>query len=187
MLFIPTAGNVYDNTWWTDKDRTVLQDMGFRFSELDIATIANNKAYSVLKNIDVVFIAGGNTFYLLDQIRKTGFDKIISTFIKNGGLCIGASAGALILGPDIEIARDFDDPEHEFDLPTTGLGVIDFIPMPHYDMSQRTEKIDALIKDYSKQYEVISISDDEAIIVSNDGHKKVNSPRSKIELEWPKS
>ncbi len=40
-----------------------------------------------LKNIDVVFVFGGNTFDYLYRIKKTGLDKMIKAFVKRGGVC----------------------------------------------------------------------------------------------------
>jgi dipeptidase E len=48
-----------------------------------------------------VFIGGGNTYHLLQQLRISGFDKAISDFISLGGTVYGGSAGAIIMGKDI--------------------------------------------------------------------------------------
>jgi dipeptidase E len=185
ILFVPTAGNTYDNVWWIDKDRAVLKDYGFQITELDIAHKTTEELSKALTGIDIVYISGGNTFYLLEQLRTTGFDTLVIDFINNGGMYAGASAGAIIVGPDIEIARDFDDLDHAFNLPNTeGFRLIDFIPFPHYDMKGRTEIIDALITDYSEKYKVTPFTDDQAILINGDEAKLISSPRSETELNW---
>jgi peptidase E len=30
-------------------------------------------------------LGGGNTFYILDRLRKTGLDKFLRKFVKSGG------------------------------------------------------------------------------------------------------
>ena len=110
MIFIPTAGNPDDDVWWIDKDRDVLTKMGFVFTELDIAGKDLQQLNGILDDVDLVYIAGGYTYYLLEQIRKSGFDEILHAFVERGGMYVGASAGALIAGPDIEPCSTLDDP-----------------------------------------------------------------------------
>lgn len=40
-------------------------------------------------NFDVIYFCGGNTYYLLDRIRKNNFDKLIESFVKKGGIYLG--------------------------------------------------------------------------------------------------
>jgi dipeptidase E len=187
LLFIPTAGNTYDNIWWIDKDRSVLHELGFKMTDLDIEGTSANELGKAIDNTDIVYIAGGNTFFLLQQLRKTGFDNLIKTFVKNGGLYVGASAGAIIVGPEIEPARQFDDPDHLVDMTSTsGLGLVKFIPFPHYDMADRTQTIQKIVSEYSDKYTVVTMTDDQVIIVNGDQHQVVDSIRTETELNWPR-
>lgn len=186
LLFIPTAGNPYDNIWWIDKDKAVLSEMGFIITELDIANKTTDVLQLAIKKTDMVYIAGGNTFYLMQQIRKTGFDVLLKDFIESGGPYAGASAGAIIAGPNIEPARKFDDPEHEIDLDSSeGLGFVNFIPFPHYDMTERTPLINEVIDQYKDTNKIVPITDDQVIIVEGVNYKVIDSIRTKRELEWP--
>ena len=58
-----------------------------------------------LQDQDAVYIGGGNTFRLLMRIREGGFDKRLLDYYNSGGTVYGGSAGALIWGADIGIAR----------------------------------------------------------------------------------
>ena len=53
---------------------------------------------------DVIYVCGGNTYYILDRMRKTGLDTFIKRSIKKGSIYIGVSAGSIIAGDTIEIA-----------------------------------------------------------------------------------
>ena len=73
---------------------------------------------------------GGNTFYLLDIIRKYEFDKTIKKAIEGGAIYIGSSAGSIIMGNSIEYALPFD--ENNVDMKDyTGLKMVDGIIIPH--------------------------------------------------------
>lgn len=58
-----------------------------------------------LQDQDAVYIGGGNTFKLLMRIREGGFDRRLLDYYDSGGTVYGGSAGALIWGADIGIAR----------------------------------------------------------------------------------
>lgn len=62
-----------------------------------------------INEFDVMYMMGGNTFYLLNIIRKTGFDKNIKEFINSGKIYVGSSAGSEILGNSIDVALGYDD------------------------------------------------------------------------------
>lgn len=185
MLFIPTAGNLDDEVWWIDKDRDVLSRMGFKITELDIAKASIDAMQKALSSADIVYIAGGNTFYLLKQLRDSGFDKLLTNYVNKGGLYAGASAGALVAGVDIEPVLTIDEPEKVKGLKSTkGLGLVNIIPIPHYDMDSRAKAIDDIKKKYSDRFELVLLTDDEAIYVEGAKWKLVSSERSALEYEW---
>lgn len=185
MVFIPTAGNPDKDVWWIDKDRDVLTRMGFLYTELDLASTPTERLTESLNDVDLIYIAGGYTYYLLEQIRNTGFDTVLAKFMERGGLYVGASAGALIAGPDIEPCSSLDDPKYGPSLTSTkGIGLIDIVPMPHYDVSERNSVIDTIIAQYKDAYTVVPITDDEAIVYDGTDWHKVPSKRSELEHAW---
>ena len=118
-------------------------------------------------------------------MRNTGFDAVITKFMERGGLYVGASAGALIAGPDIEPCSSLDDSKYGPSLKSSkGLGLIDIVPMPHYDMSERNSVIDTIIAQYKDAYTVVPITDDEAIVYDGTDWHKVPSKRSELEHAW---
>lgn len=54
-----------------------------------------------LGDLGGIYVAGGNTFRLLRDLRESGGLEKIKAFVKNGGAYIGSSAGAIIGGADI--------------------------------------------------------------------------------------
>ena len=49
-----------------------------------------------------LFIGGGNTFKLLRDIKVSGAFEKIRTYLEEGGVAFGGSAGAIIFGRDLE-------------------------------------------------------------------------------------
>ena len=67
-------------------------------------TDLQNRSYEDLARYSGVFIAGGNTFSLLKQVRESGFDRLLVKYITKDLPVFGGSAGAIILGRDIGTA-----------------------------------------------------------------------------------
>ena len=63
----------------------------------------------ILDDYDAVYIGGGNTFKLLDNVLKYGLDKKLITFMKSGKPVYGGSAGAIIMGRSIKTAAAMDE------------------------------------------------------------------------------
>lgn len=129
---IPTAANVEDgNKDWFIAQLTKLQTAGFNWIDVvdpsaDVVDWQNR-----LTDVDVIFVSGGNTFHLLDQIRKTGFDNWLKQNL-NHKVYVGVSAGSIIAGPTIAISTlPPGDPNLSEITDLTGLGLVDFEVSPH--------------------------------------------------------
>lgn len=60
---------------YLDKDRRQMIDLGIQVENIDIAGKNEGEVRDLLKDKDVVYVQGGNTFYLLKHVRESGFDK----------------------------------------------------------------------------------------------------------------
>ena len=72
-----------------------------------------DRAYSTIQSVfeeaDVIYFTGGNSFFLMDQLRKTGADGLLKKELANGKLMIGESAGAIICAPSIQYIEQMDE------------------------------------------------------------------------------
>jgi len=59
-----------------------------------------------------------DVFYLLHHVRRSGLDQVLARRLDEGLLYIGASAGAVIMGPDIEPTSQMDVPAEAPDGPS---------------------------------------------------------------------
>jgi dipeptidase E len=64
-------------------------------------------ALALLKEVDAIFIGGGDTFALLRELRSTGQLEVIQERALAGVAVGGTSAGANVLGPVIGTTNDF--------------------------------------------------------------------------------
>lgn len=110
VAFIPTAAEVEKVKFYVKRGWKALEDLGMQITELNISTTEASKIKETIKNADCIYISGGNTFYLLQELRKTGADELIKQHILTGKFYIGESAGAMITAPNIEYVSLMDDP-----------------------------------------------------------------------------
>ena len=64
-------------------------------------------AIALLREVDAIFISGGDTFALLRELQKTGQLEVIQKQALAGVVTGGTSAGANVLGPVIGTTNDF--------------------------------------------------------------------------------
>lgn len=129
---ITTAANVESgNKDWYINQIINLQKYGFDWIDFIDPSAPGVDWKTRLKEVGVVFISGGNTFHLLDQVRKTGFDVWLKQNIENI-VYVGVSAGSIIMTPTISIAPVDNGDEN---LPqitnVTGCNFVDFEVSPH--------------------------------------------------------
>lgn len=176
LVYITTASNTYDNPTWLDRDREALRNMGFEFTELDITGKTKDQLKEAFKDVNIIFVAGGNTFYLLEKVRESGFDEIIKSLVEKGVVYGGGSAGACLAGPDIEPIAVIDHPEKVSDLKSTkSLGLVDFVVVPHFDNEKYGERTKKIVEEYKDKFKLIPINDDQAILVEGENYKIVQS------------
>jgi dipeptidase E len=144
LVFIDTAaeGEEGDETW-LENDRQSLVDAGF---DVDDYTITGKKKHELEKDLagfDYIYLSGGNTFYLLQQSKKSGFtDAVKDLVIKKGKTYIGSSAGSIIAGPKLpEYLVQLDDPQDTDMVELEAYGFVNFTILPHWGS-----------KDFKKRY-----------------------------------
>src|SRR3989338_4510314 len=117
-----------------------------------------------MKEYDVIYVCGGNTFRLLKCARETHFRETVHGVLNRGGVYIGVSAGSIILAPTISAATLIDpDPNLVGVTDYTGLGIIDFEIHPHY---KQGEEHDILRYEKETGRTVVRISNSQALIIS---------------------
>jgi len=84
---------------------------------------------------DLVYFGGGNTFYLLYHLRRSGFADLVQEYLDDGGVVAGESAGGIVLTNSIATASfpSFDRDDNDIGLADLrGLDLVSFEFFPHY-------------------------------------------------------
>ena len=177
LAFISTAAeSEKDNKEWLKDDRNGLVKAGFDLSDYTITNKTPQKIDNDLRNADIIHVNGGNTFYLLLQARKSGFDKWIKKAVNNGKIYTGSSAGSIIASPNIEVLRILEAKIYKEKLKTyDSFGLVDFIVFPHWGSkdfknSYLNHRVDFAYKPENK---ILLLNDRQFVKVENDMYKIV--------------
>lgn len=168
VTYIPTASIVEKLGFFTKIGKWKLKRMGLIVDELEISTLPYETIKSKLEENDFIYVAGGNTFFLLQELKRTGADKVLIQEINKGKLYIGESAGAIVVAPDIGYSAEMDNVEKASELKDySGLNLIDFYVVPHYKNWEMGKAAEKIISTYSTSIHLKVIRDNQAILIEN--------------------
>ena len=185
IVFIPTASNIEtgDKGWFID-DLVKIQKQGFKsISIVDISAVPEDVWRPQFEEANVLFFNGGNSYYLMSWINKSGLAKLLPEMLKTK-VYAGSSAGSMVTTPDLVLRLSKiiygDDIEKEN---MDGLSYVDFYFLPHLNSpdfpNRMEEKIREAAKDLSKK--IYSLDDQTALKVV-DGKVEVISEGEYLEF-----
>lgn len=174
VAFITTAANPYQNKPWMEEDRTKLIELGFTVFDLDLNGKTRSELSNVLNDTDIVFVAGGNTFYLLEKARESGFDILIKKLVDHGVWYVGSSAGSVIAGPDIEPVAIFDDPKQANLKTTKGFSLVNFVVLPHFGKPKYGANHKNIMEQFGSTYTLVPLKDTQALFIHDEQYQFID-------------
>ena len=174
VAFIPTAGDVYESPTFLDDDRRGLRHLGYTIHEADVTGSTPDELRRTLTEADAVFVGGGNTFYLLQELRRTGSARVLVEAVRSGLPYMGTSAGAVAAGPSAEPVQTFDDPLRAPLLESfEGLGLVPVVTLPHYGKEKYAGLHDSVLRQHGDRFPIVPIRDDQAIHSDASGNQTI--------------
>jgi len=136
-----------------------------KITEITMWTDLSEHQVSELDQFDAVYIGGGNTFALMAELRKSGFEHHLREYVRRNKAVYGGSAGAAVLGRDIRTVSYLDCNEVGL-LETTGLD----LAMGHAIWVHYQPQDDSLIDAFVRQYQqsVIALSERSGIVIEKE-------------------
>ncbi|AZS15283.1 peptidase E [Paenibacillus lutimineralis] len=176
ITFIPTASVVEKVVFYVNAGKKALEKLGLIIDVLEISTATADEISAKLKGNDFIYVTGSNTFFLLQEMKRTGADQIIIEEVNAGKLYIGESAGAMVTAQNIEYVKGMDSVKKAPDLVNfDALGLVEFYTVPHYTNEPFKKIAHKIVDSYSSALNLSPISNNEAILVEND---KVKTERN---------
>lgn len=135
IAYIPTAANgngPYGD--WTDSEtyQTVRKSEAI-VKPVVLEDYKDSGVLEKLKNIDIIWFAGGVAGYLLYWMRRTELDKKLPEILENGTVYVGSSAGSMVASKTQYLTEVYIGESEIGAGIFPGLGFIDFEIYPHYE------------------------------------------------------
>lgn len=202
VLYIPLAMDETEHSY--DSCHDWIKE---EISIIDIPSIEMVRSFEELAKLNfnkysLIYIGGGNTYKLLEGIKKTHTYDKLKKYIQNDGIVYGSSAGAVIFGKDINIIEVMDDNNIGIK-DTKGFNYLNGISLfVHYTnykskySKEENKKIDKKYTDYITNYtkekeKVIAFPEEDTIFFDGKNIKMIgklayyifeNGKKAKIEL-----
>jgi dipeptidase E len=145
-----------------------LKKTKFQLEGLDLREYTDkpDQLHSILSDTDLLWISGGNVFYLRYILKTSGLDKILPELLNKGLVYGGDSAGAAVLGGDMHGLDLLDDPSQAKEVIFEGLNITPFIVLPHWGNERYKNEI-AHTKTILERHnqEIVTINDEQVCVV----------------------
>lgn len=148
--------------------KKALENLGLIIDELDVSTASFEVIAKKIAQNDVIYVTGGNTFFLLQELKRTGADKLITAAVEAGKLYVGESAGAVITGANIRFIEAMDSINKAPDLTNyDALNLVDFCTVPHFNSVPFKKIAQKIVTANEETLKLVPISNKEAILIQN--------------------
>lgn len=147
FLYIPIAlrgHKLYSTAHLWMKNITELHER----TDVQFETVDDLSKYNleVTKEFDGIYIGGGNTWSLIQEIRKSGFADVLIQYIEAGGQVYGGSAGAIIMGKRI----DTHDDENKIGLQdVSGFNLLNNFSVACHFKDEQNDRFKAWVSDHN--------------------------------------
>jgi len=156
---------------WKEKNKNAILTKQF-FDKLGFIEVqfldVEFEDVNLLRNFDVIYLNGGNPFYLSHFLIESGAGEVIKQMSEEGKIIVGSSAGSLVLGPSIKIIDLLHNDWNTVNLTNfDGLNLVDFSICAHYQHYLDKENN---IKELEKEscYTIHRLNDGEGILILDD-------------------
>lgn len=133
IAFIPTAAvSEEEQKSYMESVRKELVSFGIQKENITDLNLDHVVSYDEIKDMDALYVGGGNTFYLLHTMRQSQFYPVLREFLANNKTYVGVSAGSIVVTPNIAVASvEPADPNDIGLTDFTGLELVSFEVSPH--------------------------------------------------------
>ena len=142
MILIPNALDAMFNNSGKQtiiqSDKKMLEEAGFNVTVASLEDYFgnSNKLKKDFEQYKAFYAIGGNVFVLRKAMELSGFDKFLKEkSTRENVLYGGYSAGICVLSRRLSVLKLADQPRNPYnddEVLEEGIGLIDFLPIPHY-------------------------------------------------------
>lgn len=186
IAFVPTpsfvsSDEIYKSREWLAEDMYRIKEFCGYFMAVSLADASIAEIMSNFTNADVIFVGGGNDFYLSYMLEKLGLFEELPKLLKTR-VYAGISAGSIITTPGLELTSQAIAAREKGSLNMSELGpkgrslckTLNFVPFyfrPHYGDPERKHINAELLRSLRLQFgrPIYALDDESALKI--DGEK----------------
>ena len=175
--YVTTASKGTPNDEYIKLHKEMMTEQGLPFEEIDIENKSEEELNQFFSDKNIIHMEGGNGFYLLRAVKKSGFDEILKDLLDKDVIYAGTSAGASIIGPTIEFSSWL--PKGATKEEIQALNLVPFLIKAHYTNDKRSEYMERI---KNLKYPIRFLRDGQGILVENGKYHFVGEG-SEVELK----
>lgn len=179
--YLNDAALPYGDAEFAAIDRTRLTALGYRPEVVTARDYACAEDFADrLDRLDALYVCGGETYVLLDHLRRGGLDRVLTDRVRGGLPYVGLSAGAVLAGASTEPVSLMDDLSTAPGLTDLrGLGLLEASVVPHADGAipqYPASLISRVVDTYGPRMPLLLLHDDQALLVTDGDVTVIDSP-----------
>lgn len=172
ILYIPLAMKKENYTSCKEWFSKEIKYIGI--NSFEMVTSSKELLEKDLNSYCALFIGGGNTYKLLNELSENGNIEKIQNYLNNNGIIFGGSAGAIIFGKNINTCL-IDDGNDVNLKKCDGFNYLnDFSILCHLNKSNLKKNYNYL-KEYSKKNKVLYLPEEDVIFINNNKIKFIGT------------
>lgn len=136
---------------------------------VEVINLFSQPTLEQLLAYDVLWLNGGNTFYLRWAIAESGSEELLKDAFNQGVIYAGDSAGAVIAGSTIDKYETADNPTVAPYKVSAGLNYFKIGLIPHWGSEEYAAVLSSIEESFKNDgYETIRMTDNGYVLIEND-------------------
>jgi len=177
LLYIPLARDCGTDNYESCKTWLEGEFKNIKHGEIVVLRSASDISEKNISDFGGVFIGGGNTYKLLQELKASPAFDWLTEYMNAGGVIYGCSAGAIIFGRDIDSCLYMDENNVKL-INTSGFNaVFGFSFTAHYTNkdAEKTKKATDYLTEYSKNTPVLALPEEDSLYINGDTVKVIGT------------
>lgn len=136
---------------------------------MDISVVPESIWGPQIDEADVLYFEGGNSFYLMEWINKSGLTEMMPKLLETK-VYVGVSAGSMVTNPTLllELSKKLYGEDLERGEEMNGLNLVDFYIVPHLNSMFFTNVVEENIESLEIKDKIYALDDNSAVVVDGD-------------------
>lgn len=172
VLYIDDAASEMRRAPFAQAELKAIGEAAETLVPLTLSQSKSSDLQNEIASANCIYVASGEVFRLLNSLRSTGADRLLTDAVNQGKLYAGSSAGAIIAGPSIEPASIMDDPKTAPQLTDyTALNFTPHVIVPHAQGTTGPYSIEVIsktVETYGREWNLLLLRDGQALFMDDE-------------------